>query len=54
METMMIDYRDEKKNICRRKIDGFEFGVHDGEVFFTSSGEFFSIPIESLIQVYMC
>lgn len=49
---MMIDYRNEKGNICRRSIDNMEFCIRDGEAYFISNGIKYHVPIERIIQVY--
>ena len=50
--NLMIDYRDEKENICRKVIDDMEFCVRDGYAYFISDGIKYRVPLEGIIQVY--
>ena len=52
-KTMMIDYRDDMEEICRKQIDDMEFCVRRGYAWFISNGTRYSIPLESVIQVYL-
>ena len=52
-KTMMIDYRDDEGELVRSRIDDTEFCVRKGYVYFISSGEKFSVPLDSVIQVYL-
>ena len=49
----MIDYRDGKGGFIRKTIDDFEFCVRDGIAYFISCGEYISVPVEDISQIYM-
>lgn len=52
-KVMMIDYRDDEQEICRKMIDDMEFCIHKGEVFFISDNIRYHIPLDCVIQVYL-
>lgn len=51
-KVMMIDYRDEAMEVCRKVIDDMEFCVRDSFAYFISAGRKYSVPLDSVIQVY--
>jgi len=51
-KELMIDYRNENEEICRRVIDDMEFCVRNGYAYFISGGRKYHVPLESVIQVY--
>lgn len=52
-KVMMIDYRDDEENICRKVIDDMEFCVRKGNAYFISDKTKYEVPLESVIQVYL-
>lgn len=52
-KDLMIDYRNEFEQICRKVIDDMEFCVRNGAAYFISSGEKYRVPLEDVIQVYL-
>lgn len=52
-KVMMIDYRNDQEEICRKVIDNMEFCVHEGEVYFISDNEKINVQLASVIQVYL-
>ena len=52
-KVMMIDYRDDNQDICRKVIDNNEFCVRKSFAYFISSGIKYSVPLDDVIQVYM-
>ena len=51
-KEMMIDYRDEAMEVCRKVIDDMEFCVREQNVYFISNGQRYNILLENVIQVY--
>lgn len=51
-KVMMIDYRNEAMEVCRKVIDDMEFCVRDSFAYFISAGRKYSVPLDSVIQVY--
>lgn len=52
MKNLMIDYRNESGNICRKIIDDMEFCVREGYAYFISDGTRYKVPLEDVIQMY--
>lgn len=51
-KAMMIDYRDENMDVRRKVIDNMEFCVRKSYAYFISAGKKYSVPLDSVIQVY--
>ena len=51
-KELMIDYRDEAMEVCRKVIDDMEFCVRGQNVYFVSKGRKYNILLENVIQVY--
>lgn len=51
-KNLMIDYRNNKGNVCRKVIDDMEFCVREGHAYFISGGIKYSVPLEDVIQMY--
>ena len=51
-KELMIDYRDEAMEVCRKVIDDMEFCVREQNVYFISNGQRYNILLENVIQVY--
>lgn len=51
-KELMIDYRDENMDVRRKVIDDMEFCVRDSYAYFISAGKKYSVPLDSVIQVY--
>ena len=50
--NLMIDYRDDKGRIRRKRIDGCAFSIRDGVCYFTSEDEDYQVDIEDIFQVF--
>lgn len=51
-KELMIDYRDENMDVCRKTIDDMEFCVRNSYAYFASAGKKYKVPLDSVIQVY--